>query len=240
MGGFEFIQVGVKDGIASVTLNRPPLNVLSTAMLGELNGAVEPLVGDRGIAAIVLRAAGKAFSAGVDIADHTPDKVHGMIGTFHGVFRKLAATDAVTIAAVNGAALGGGCELACFCDVVLVTDRAKFGQPEMQLGVFAPAASCLLPPRIGQVAAEDLLYSGRSIGADEARSLGLVHTVAEDPEADRRVALDLGDELRLRPPVQQEQGCQDEHQQPEHHGEHFPSEAEGEHLRPHGSNPQSG
>jgi cyclohexa-1,5-dienecarbonyl-CoA hydratase len=197
----EFIQVGVKDGVASVTLNRPPLNVLNTVMLAELNAALEPLVGDRGIGAIVLRAAGKAFSAGVDIADHTPDKVHGMIGTFHGVFRKLAATDALTIAAVNGAALGGGCELACFCDVVLAADRAKFGQPEVKVGVFPPVAACTLPLRIGTGRAIEFNALGEIIDASEALRIGVADHVYPAAEFESRVDGYTGAITKLSRPV---------------------------------------
>jgi cyclohexa-1,5-dienecarbonyl-CoA hydratase len=169
----EFIQSHIKDGIATLVLNRPPLNVLNMQMLEELNAALEPIAASGDIAAIVLRGTGKAFSAGVDIADHTADKVHAMLGTFHGVFRKLAVTDALTIAAVNGAALGGGCELACFCDVVLASERAKFAQPEVKVGVFPPVAACVLPLRIGAGRAAEFNALGEAIDAAEAVRIGL-------------------------------------------------------------------
>ncbi|MBU0617749.1 MAG: enoyl-CoA hydratase/isomerase family protein, partial [Planctomycetes bacterium] len=109
--------------------------------------------------------------------DHTADKVGEMIRQFHGIFRKLAATDALTIAAVNGAALGGGCELATFCDIVLASERAKFGQPEVQVGVLPPIAACIFPPQIGIKKAIELNAIGATIKADEALRIGLVNQV---------------------------------------------------------------
>src|SRR3989304_2426962 len=117
MKTYEFFDVQVEDGVATVTMNRPPLNVLHNPMMDEFNRVLETTLADKNLAALVLRATGKAFSAGADVSAHSADKVADMIRLFHGVFRKLAATDAPTIAVVHGAALGGGCELACFCDI---------------------------------------------------------------------------------------------------------------------------
>jgi cyclohexa-1,5-dienecarbonyl-CoA hydratase len=169
----EFIQAQVNQGVAVVTLNRPPLNVLNLPMLDELHQTMEALAASPEIAAIVIRGAGKAFSAGVDVADHSADKVQGMLQTFHGIFRMLAATDALTIAAVNGAALGGGCEVACFCDVVLASEKAKFAQPEVKVGVFPPVAACILPLRIGVGRAIEFNALGETIDAAEAQRIGL-------------------------------------------------------------------
>ncbi len=201
MPSFEFIRTGVRDGVATVTLDRPPLNILSTPMLEELNAALEPWVGDPGLAAIVLRARGKAFSAGVDIADHTRDKVRDMLATFHGVFRRLAATDALTIAAVHGAALGGGCELACFCDLVLASDRARFGQPEVRVGVFPPVAAAVLPGRIGAARTIELIALGEALDAAEALRIGLANRVFPADEFEARVDAYLGAFAGLSRPV---------------------------------------
>lgn len=201
MSGYEFILVGVADGVATLTLNRPPVNVLNTAMIGELNSALEPLVNDTKVAAIVIRAVGKAFSAGVDIADHTADKVRPMIETFHAVFRKLAATDALTIAVVNGAALGGGCELACFCDIVLASDRAKFGQPEVKVGVFPPVAACILPLRVGLARAVRINALGEIIDAAEAHRIGLADNVYPADQFEEKVGAFLAGLSGLSRPV---------------------------------------
>lgn len=192
MADNEFLQVEVTDGIATVTMNRPPLNVLHNPMMEAFNEALADLVEKRDLAAIVIRAKGKAFSAGVDVADHTEEKVGDMIRLFHGIFRNLAKTDALTIAAVNGAALGGGCELACFCDIVLASEKAKFGQPEVQVGVFPPVAACVLPLQIGIKKAVELNALGATIGAAEAHGMGLVNQVypVETFEADVEKYLD--------------------------------------------------
>ncbi len=200
MATHEFIQVGVESGIATVTLNRPPVNVLHIPMMAELNSALEPLVGAN-LAAIVLRAEGKAFSAGVDVADHTAEKVGDMVRLFHGIFRRLAATDALTIAAVQGAAMGGGCELACFCDVVLASDKAKFGQPEVQVGVFPPVAASVLPLRIGLAKAVELAAIGETIAAPEAHRIGLVSHVFGAEEFGARVEAYLSAIRKLSRPV---------------------------------------
>jgi cyclohexa-1,5-dienecarbonyl-CoA hydratase len=187
MSDYEFFGVNVSEGVATITLRRPPLNVLHNPMMTEFNALLEPISAGRDVAAIVIRGEGKAFSAGVDVADHTAEKVGDMIHNFHGIFRKLASTDALTIAAVQGAALGGGCELACFCDVVLASDRAKFGQPEVQVGVFPPVAACVLPSQVGIKKAIELNALGATIKAEEALRIGLVNAVYPAEEFEARV-----------------------------------------------------
>jgi cyclohexa-1,5-dienecarbonyl-CoA hydratase len=201
MSKYEFLEFETVEGISTITLNRPPLNVLHIPMMGELNEALETVAADSGLAALVIRAQGKAFGAGVDVADHTPDKVGEMIELFHGIFRKLASTDALTIAAVNGAALGGGCELATFCDIVLASDRAKFGQPEVQVGVFPPVAACVLAPQVGIKKAVELCAVGATINADEAKAIGLVNQVYPADEFDARVGEYLNTIRKLSRPV---------------------------------------
>lgn len=201
MSEHESLRLSIEDGVASIVMNRPPLNVLDNAMMAEFNDLLESIVRNPTLAAIVIRAEGKAFSAGVDVGDHAADKVADMIERFHGIFRKLAATDALTIAAVNGAALGGGCELACFCDIILASEKAKFGQPEVQVGVFPPVAACILPLQVGLRKAIELNALGETIKADEARRLGLVSHVYPVEEFDQRVKDYLEDIRRLSRPV---------------------------------------
>jgi cyclohexa-1,5-dienecarbonyl-CoA hydratase len=201
MASFEFIQLDKADGIATITLNRPPVNVLNIPMMVELNAALEPLIKDGGVAAIVLRAQGKAFCAGVDVADHTKDKIDEMLRQFHGIFRKLAMTDALTVAVVDGAALGGGCELATFCDVVLASERTKIGQPEVQVGVIPPVAACVLPLRVGVRKAIELNAVGSVVGAAEAQRIGLVDHVYATEELGARVEAYLDDIRKLSRPV---------------------------------------
>jgi|CXWL01.1.fsa_nt_gi cyclohexa-1,5-dienecarbonyl-CoA hydratase len=195
MAHYEYFEVASADGIAHITMNRPSLNILHSAMMVEFNGLLESLVRDASLAALVLRGKGKAFSAGVDVADHTSAKIGEMIPLFHGIFRKLAATDALSIAVVHGAALGGGCELACFCDIVLASDKATFGQPEVKLAALAPVAASVLPSKIGLSKAIELTVLGGTINAEEARRIGLVNQVFLTDGFDAQVQAYL-DQLR--------------------------------------------
>ncbi len=198
---YEFLTVETSHGVASITMNRPPLNVMHNPMMAEFNTVLESVLSGEDLAAIVIRATGKAFSAGVDVADHTDDKVGDMIRHFHGIFRKLASTDALTIAAVQGAALGGGCELACFCDIVLASHKAKLGQPEVQVGVFPPVAACVFPPQIGIKKAIELNALGATVTAEEAHRIGLVNQVYPADEFDTRVEAYLDGIRKLSRPV---------------------------------------
>ena len=201
MSNEKHVKLEIAEGLATITLDRPPLNVLNVPMMTELNGLLENVLTRNDTAALLIRGSGKAFSAGVDVADHTADRVGEMIRLFHGIFRKLAATDALTIAAVQGAALGGGCELACFCDIVLASDRAKFGQPEVQVGVFPPVAAVMFPPQIGIKKAIELTALGTTIDAAEAHRIGLVNQVYPAEEFEARVDGYLGNIRKLSRPV---------------------------------------
>ena len=201
MSDHEFIELNVADGIATITMNHPPLNILHNPMMAELNAALESAVSGEEPAAVVIRAEGKAFSAGVDVSDHTAEKVGEMIGLFHGIFRKLVGTDALSIAVVQGAALGGGCEVACFCDIVLASNRAKFGQPEVQVGVLPPVAACMFPHQIGIKKAIELNAVGMTVSAAEAQNMGLVNQVYPADEFETRVEAYLDDIRKLSRPV---------------------------------------
>lgn len=201
MAHYEFFDVSSADGIVHVSMNRPPLNILHHAMIVEFNGLLESELKDPGLAAVVVRGKGKTFSAGVDVADHLPEKIGEMIPLFHGIFRKLASTDALTIAAVHGAALGGGCELACFCDLVLASDKATFGQPEVKLAALAPVAASILPKRIGLSKAIELTVLGGTINADEAKRIGLVNQVFPIDSFDAQVQAYLDALRTLSRPV---------------------------------------
>jgi len=174
-----------KDGVATLTLNRPPLNILNIAMMREMNEALEGLDGDANTKLLVIAAQGKAFSAGVDIKDHTPDKVEEMIEVFHGIFRRLLSLEMPTLAVVQGACLGGGCELACFCDFIIASEEATFGQPEIKVGVFPPIAVILFPYLMGQRKAFELLLTGEIVDAREAERIGLITRVVPAGELER-------------------------------------------------------
>lgn len=201
MQAYEHISTHRHDGVFTLTLNRPPLNVMHIPMMAEMNAALEPVVRDASVAAIVLRAEGKAFSAGVDIADHTAEKVGDMIRVFHDIFRKLAKTDALTIAAVQGAALGGGCELAAFCDVILASTKAKFGQPEVMVGCFPPVAASVLPLKIGLHRAIEFNALGATIDATEAHRMGLASRLFTPEEFSTAVETYIAQIRKLPRPV---------------------------------------
>ncbi len=201
MSSDKQVRLEISDGLATITLNRPPLNVLNIAMMAEFNSLLDTVLADGNLAAIVLRAEGKAFCAGVDVADHSDDKVGEMIRQFHGIFRRLASTDALTIAVVSRAALGGGCELATFCDIILASDRAKFGQPEVQVGVLPPLAACVFPLQIGIKKAVELNAVGITVDAHEAHRIGLVNQVYPADEFDERVEGYLDNIRKLSRPV---------------------------------------
>jgi cyclohexa-1,5-dienecarbonyl-CoA hydratase len=173
---YQHIQLKVEEGRAVLTLNREPLNVLNIAMMKEINQALDSLKESK-VKLILFKALGKAFSAGVDVAEHLGDQVEEMIAVFHGIFRRLDALPALSIASVQGAALGGGCELAVYCDLVIASEKAKFGQPEIQVGVFPPIAALVFPRLTGRKKALELILSGETINAQEALGLGLINKV---------------------------------------------------------------
>jgi cyclohexa-1,5-dienecarbonyl-CoA hydratase len=152
------------------------LNVLNIPMMEELVSALEASRQDEG-KLVLLEAEGRAFSAGVDVADHKPEKVEEMVAVFDRIFHTMVTIDKPICAAVNGAALGGGCELVLACDLVVASEKARFGQPEIAVGVFPPVAAYYLPRLVGYIPAMELLLSGETIDAEKARSLGLVNHI---------------------------------------------------------------
>lgn len=179
---FRFIRLEAVDGAAVITLDRPPLNILTIEMIRELEAALDAVATDKHLKALVLCATGTAFCAGVDVADHVPARVSDMIRGFGRLFVHLRTFPAPTIALVRGAALGGGTELALGCDFVLAGSSARFGQPEIKLGVFPPIAAALLPQLIGYQQAARLILTGETITADEAARLGIATDVVPDED----------------------------------------------------------
>jgi cyclohexa-1,5-dienecarbonyl-CoA hydratase len=166
-----------------ITLNDPPLHILDIAMLEELRDALGRVANDRH--ALILDATGeKAFSAGASVQDHLGDRVSAMLERFHDCFRILARLDLVTVSLVRGAALGGGCELALACDFVLASDRARFGLPEIQLGVFPPVAAYQLSRQLAPRKGLELILTGDPIDAATAANHGLVNAVFPDADFD--------------------------------------------------------
>ncbi|HYK03424.1 MAG TPA: enoyl-CoA hydratase/isomerase family protein [Thermoanaerobaculia bacterium] len=168
-----------------VTLSDPPLHILDITMLEELREALGRVTNDRH--ALIIDASGeKAFSAGASVQDHLGDRITAMLSAFHDCFRILARLDLVTVALVRGAALGGGCELALACDFVLASDRARFGQPEINLGVFPPVAAYQLSRQTSPRKGLELLLTGDAVDAQTAERLGLANAVFPIAEFDAR------------------------------------------------------
>lgn len=174
---YQHIRFVVEHRVARVKFARPPLNVFNIAMMREIGDALEACAGEREVVAVVFEAAEgtRAFSAGVAVEEHVAETIYQMLEAFHHVFRTLEAAAKPTVAVVDGAALGGGCELVAACDIVVASERARFGQPEIKLGVFPPVAAILLPRVIGEKRARELILTGEVIGAPEALRLGLVN-----------------------------------------------------------------
>lgn len=184
----EFLRLDRAHGVARLTLDRPPVNVLHIPLLRELNDALATVAADADARLLVVTGEGKAFCAGVDVADHTPERIGTTLELFHSAIRKLLALELPVIAAVNGAALGGGCELVLACDVVLAKAGAKLGQPEIRLGAFPPVAAVLTPRLLGRQRALDLILTGEVFTAEEALGWGLVTRVLAEQAFDAAVA----------------------------------------------------
>lgn len=186
--------------VAHITLRHAPLNVIDVLMMEELARSLAEIEARPDVSVIALRGEGKAFSAGVDVAAHTPDKVDEMLTKFHGVIRALIATKKVTIAAVRGHCLGGGAELAMVCDLACTAESAQWGFPEIRLGCYPPVACTALAALVGQKRAAELILTGRTIDGKEAAEIGLANRAV--PESELAAAMDesIG-HLRKRSPA---------------------------------------
>ena len=172
-----------RDGsLLRLRLASPKANLVDAAMIAALDSALTEHASNPDIACVLLDAEGPHFSFGASVEEHLPEQCADMLSSLHGLIIKMLEYPVPILAAVQGQCLGGGMEVVCGASQIFAADNAVFGQPEIKLAVFAPAASCLLPERIGQANAEDLLFSGRSISADEAFRIGLVQGVDEEPE----------------------------------------------------------
>ena len=175
---YQNINFRIEDRVARITFARPPLNVFNIEMMREISKALGECA-RRELVAIVFDADKncRAFSAGVAIEDHVQETIFQMLDSFHSIFRQLEQLAKPAIAVVDGAALGGGCELVAACDIVIASDRSRFGQPEIKLGVFPPVAAVLLPLVIGEKRARELILTGEIIDSVEAGRLGLCNHV---------------------------------------------------------------
>lgn len=198
MPNYRFIRYDVRDDVITITIDRPPQNVLDIATMEEMGIALDQVGQDGSAKVLVITAAGeRAFSAGVDVVDHTPDKVDKMIDVFHGMLKRLLSVPIPTVAALNGAALGGGCELAIACDMIVAAEHAKLAQPEIKLGVFPPIAAILMPKILPLPKVMELLLGGGAVDAQEAARLGLVNRVFARDNFARETTEFLGQFLSL-------------------------------------------
>jgi cyclohexa-1,5-dienecarbonyl-CoA hydratase len=182
------LKVDVSSPVARIVLNNSPLNIIDIPMMEEFAQVLEEIEARSDVSVIVLSGEGSAFSAGVDVAAHTPDKVEAMLLKFHTVVRALVASKKVTMAAVHGHCLGGGAELAMVCDMVYTTTSAQWGFPEIKLGCYPPVACTALAALVGQKRAVELILTGRTISGTEAAQIGLANRTV--PEENLNSAID--------------------------------------------------
>jgi cyclohexa-1,5-dienecarbonyl-CoA hydratase len=191
------VVVNIAPPVARLALHHPPLNVIDIAMMEELAQALSEIDVRSDVSIVVLSGVGKAFSAGVDVAAHTPDKVEGMLRQFHAVIRALVASRKVTVAAVHGHCLGGGAELAMVCDIAYTAASAQWGFPEIKLGCYPPVACTALAALVGQKRAAELILTGRTISGMEAAEIGLVSCAVPDQEMGPTVDQTVQELVRL-------------------------------------------
>lgn len=195
------VQYDVRDDVACIVLDAPPVNILSAVMMDELAETVARAGSDRSVKAIAVTANGRAFSAGADVGEHRPEQAAGMIAAFSRLFQSLGASELPIVMAVDGAALGAGFELAMMADVLLASERATFGQPEIRLGFFAPVGVAWLPARIGMARALEVTCTGRTFAAREMQAMGLVSRVVAPEELTAATESVLSDLRRASPAI---------------------------------------
>ncbi len=181
-------RLDVAPPLATLTLAKPPLHVLDLEGIGAMQRALDRVAARNDVVALVLAAEGeKAFSAGVEVRDHFPDRLDDLLDSFHHLCRSLIEAEAVTVAAVKGAALGGGMELTACCDFVIAAEGASFGQPEIELGCFPPLGAALYPSLFGAKRANAIVLLGERLTPEEAKAIGLVSTVVPRIDLDSAV-----------------------------------------------------
>lgn len=185
----SFVKLSHEGGVATLMLDRPPLNIMTIEMMEQITNALLELRSREDLKVLVVRGSDKAFSAGVDLREHTPDKVSRLMQVFHRTFETIRLLDVIAIAAVRGVALGGGFQLAIGCNLVVAARSARFGVPEINLGLFPPIASMVLPRTTPRRKAMEWILMGEEIQPEELERYGLVNRVFPDD----RFEADLGD-----------------------------------------------
>ncbi len=178
MNELKNINIDKTDGVARIVLNRPKHNVLNIEMMNELNAELDLISRNDDLKCLVITGEGRSFCAGVEVSDHRPEMVDEMVTVFNRIFENINKIDIPVIAAVNGACLGGGMEVAIACDIVIASEKAIFGQPEIKLGFFPPYAALRLPELVGTAKAIEICTTGRTYSAEEAKHMGFVSQTA--------------------------------------------------------------
>jgi cyclohexa-1,5-dienecarbonyl-CoA hydratase len=186
-GAMKLVQFASAQGVARLTLNRPPANVLSVEMMEEIVSALEQLEYQRDVKLLVINASGKYFSAGFELSDHLGDRAYVMLEDFHRLFDLLRRVDKPTLAVVGGPALGAGCMLAAGCDMTLASASSKFALPEIKGGVFNTVAAAVLPRIVGRKKAFEMILGGLSLTAVDAERAGLISRVVADDKLEAEV-----------------------------------------------------
>lgn len=191
------VVLRIDDRVARISLNNPPLNTLTIEMMALISKAVNDASRDLGLCAYVFEVGPtcRAFSAGVALEDHAPEVAYQLIDAFHAIFRALDFQSKPTIAIVPDSALGAGCELAAYCDIVIASEKARFGLPQIKMGVFPPLACVYFPRIVGQKRAREMILTGTLLTAEEAKQCGLVSHVVPDDQLTKK-ADDVINKLR--------------------------------------------
>jgi cyclohexa-1,5-dienecarbonyl-CoA hydratase len=182
----HLVTLAVDDGVGRLVLNNPPLNIMTRALFGQLRSGLRELEADQTLRVVVLSAEGKHFSVGADVGEHLPPHYPDLIAEFLDTIRAVYGFPLPVVAAVRGRCLGAGFEVAAAADIVVAGEGASFGQPEIQLGVFPPAACAMLPERVPPGMAATLVFTGDAIDASEAQRVGIVRQVVADDQVEQR------------------------------------------------------
>jgi len=194
------VDLTVTDAVAYITLNDPPYNILTGGMMDAVSDALDKAAAEPGLKAVAFRARGKAFSAGADVGEHSPEMAPVMIRSLGRMIRAIHNLEVPVVMAADGAALGAGFELLLMADVLLATDRTKLGLPEVRLGFFAPVGAAKLPALVGPARAAEIACTGRTYTAAEMQTYGVVTRVLPADELEAAMESVLG-EFRLASPV---------------------------------------
>jgi cyclohexa-1,5-dienecarbonyl-CoA hydratase len=193
------VTLETRGPLARITLTRPPLNVFDFQQMDELADALKQIEQRHEIIALVLTGGERAFSAGVDVAVHTPENIPAMLQKFHGLILALVKVPKITIAEVRGACLGGGAELAMVCDMCFTAEKAKWGFPEITLGCYPPVACAALAALVGEKRAADLIFTGRIFSGAEAAQWGLANSAHADGDLEPAIERALDPLFKLSP-----------------------------------------